>query len=111
MRIGYLDAISSHTDIIALPIFTSFYNSYVIYSNYFITFESISTLLHISSFLDDGIQFYRPPTKLWEGNVFSHVCLSVCLFTGDRENRKYCTAINLLRYILCKFAIDFIFTK
>ena len=25
---------------------------------------------------------YRPPTKLREGNIFSHVCLSVILFTG-----------------------------
>ena len=22
--------------------------------------------------------FYRPPTKLWKGNVFSRVCMSVC---------------------------------
>ena len=26
--------------------------------------------------------FYRAPKKLLEGNVFSHVCLSVYLFTG-----------------------------
>ena len=26
--------------------------------------------------------FYRPPTKLQESNIFSHVCLSVCLSTG-----------------------------
>ena len=26
--------------------------------------------------------FYSPPTKLQESNVFSHVCLSVCLSTG-----------------------------
>ena len=28
------------------------------------------------------IYFYHPPTKLWEGNIFSNVCLSVCLFTS-----------------------------
>ena len=26
--------------------------------------------------------FYCPPAKLRESNVFSHMCLSVCLFTG-----------------------------
>ena len=29
--------------------------------------------------------YYRPPTKLQEGNVFSHVCLSVILSTGGWE--------------------------
>ena len=33
--------------------------------------------------------FYRMPTKLLEGNVFSHVCLSVILFTGEGSPTLY----------------------
>ena len=27
--------------------------------------------------------YYRLSMKLWEGNVFNHVCQSVCLFTWN----------------------------
>ena len=29
-----------------------------------------------------AVHIYHPPTKLWEGNVFSPVCLAGWLFTG-----------------------------
>ena len=29
-----------------------------------------------------SLSFYRPPTKLWEGNDCSHMCLPVFLFTS-----------------------------
>ena len=33
-----------------------------------------------------SVNIYRPPTKLWKGNVFSLVCLSDCLSTGGGSN-------------------------
>ena len=35
----------------------------------------------LTTFFYTKTNFYRPPTKLWEGNIL-HVCLSVCLSTG-----------------------------
>ena len=36
------------------------------------------SLIDFVQFCEDLI-CYRPSTKLWEGNVYSHVCLYVCL--------------------------------
>ena len=38
------------------------------------------TFTHRSLLLEENI--YRPPAKLWDGNVFRRVCLSVCPQTG-----------------------------
>ena len=45
----------------------------------YVTFKMTNFQEHITTFI-----YYRPPTKLLEGNFFSRVCLSTCLFTrGD----------------------------
>ena len=45
----------------------------------YVTFKMTNFQEYITTFI-----YYRPPTKLLEGNFFSRVCLSTCLFTrGD----------------------------
>ena len=42
------------------------------------------------------MHFYRPPTKLWEGNVYIRVCTSVILSTWGRGSHMTITHYNVL---------------
>ena len=49
-------------------------------------------LLHTNN---KRLNYYRPPTKLWEGNVSSLVYLSVCMFRG----RPHVTTEDLFKLV------------
>ena len=42
-------------------------------------FHEQANLPDLSDLTDIRCNFYHPPTKLWEGNVFFQLCVSVCL--------------------------------
>ena len=48
-------------------------------------------LIRFTCIFSLNLYFYHPPEKLLEGNVFSPVCLSVCLSTGRGSPCDYCS--------------------
>ena len=47
-------------------------------------------LIRFTCIFSLNLYFYHPPEKLRAGNVFSPVCLSVCLSTGRGSPCDYC---------------------